>query len=237
MDGLHSEEPVFNQMTEKSCDKNKIRDDLERILKRMPWFDIVLDVLQLGKKLLKRSQEKGMYEVLEYESTLELKDQQGSRATFKKREKIRYLQDNVIAYQDQAWGDGEILRNYQCTPGKPVDFYRSGYKTHVLISRREVKNRGDVDEFNIEWGIRDGFQRETEQWETHVVHLTKKMEVSVVFPKNRPPIRALLIERNRQLTRPIGNREPVLLPDGRTRITWESTKPKPYETYIIQWVW
>jgi len=46
----------------------------------------------------------GMYEVLEYESTLELKDRAGKRATFKKREKVRYLQDNIIAYQDQAWG-------------------------------------------------------------------------------------------------------------------------------------
>jgi len=54
-----------------------------------------------------------MYEVLEYESTLELKDRGGKRATFKKREKVRYLQDNVIAYQDQAWGDGEILVNYR----------------------------------------------------------------------------------------------------------------------------
>ena len=54
---------------------------------------------------------KGMYEVLDYESTLELKDRGGKRATFKKREKVRYLQDNVIAYQDQAWGDGEILVN------------------------------------------------------------------------------------------------------------------------------
>ena len=59
----------------------------------------------------------GMYEVLEYESTLELLDAKGQRATFHKREKVRYLQDNVIAYQDQAWGDGEILLQYRCTPG------------------------------------------------------------------------------------------------------------------------
>ena len=44
---------------------------------------------------------------LEYESTLELLDPEGTRATFKKRKKLRYLQDNVIAYQDQALGDGD----------------------------------------------------------------------------------------------------------------------------------
>ena len=66
----------------------------------------------------------GMYEVLEYESTLELKDRGGKRAAFKKREKVRCLQDNVIAYQNQAWGDGEILVNCRCTP-KGVLFARN----------------------------------------------------------------------------------------------------------------
>jgi hypothetical protein len=40
-----------------------------------------------------------------------LEDPEGKRATFKKREKVRYLQDNVIACQDQAWGDGDILKD------------------------------------------------------------------------------------------------------------------------------
>jgi hypothetical protein len=60
-------------------------------------------------------------------------------------------------------GDGEILVDYRCSPGTPVDRYRSGYKTYILISRREVKNKGNVDEFNVEWGIRQGFLRHTEQ--------------------------------------------------------------------------
>jgi hypothetical protein len=51
-------------------------------------------------------------------------------------QRVCYLQDSVIAYQDQAWGAGEILLNHRCTPGTPVDRYRSGYKTYILISRR-----------------------------------------------------------------------------------------------------
>jgi hypothetical protein len=124
----------------------------------------------------------GRYEVLEYESTLELKDREEETATFRKREKVRYLQDNVITYQDQAWGDGEILLNYRCTPGTPVDRYCSGYKTYILISRHEVKEKGDVDEFNIEWRIREGFLRQAEQWETQVTHRTKRLKINVVFP-------------------------------------------------------
>lgn len=71
-----------------------------------------------------------MYEVLGHETTLELKDRAGKRATFEKEKRVRYLQDNIIAYHDQAWGDGEILLNYRCTPGTPMDRYRLGHKTY-----------------------------------------------------------------------------------------------------------
>jgi len=82
-------------------------------LSGLPWLEVLGDVWKTIQKVMQGRSYRGLYEVLEYESTLELKDQGGKRATFKKREKVRYLQDNVIAYQDQAWGDGEILVNYR----------------------------------------------------------------------------------------------------------------------------
>jgi len=166
--------------------------------------------------------------VLEYESTLELKDREGKTATFKKREKVRYLQNKVIAYQDQAWGDGEILLNYRCTPGTPVDRYRTGYKTYILISRRQVKAKGDMDEFNIDWGIRHGFLRPAEQWETHVTHRTKRLKINVAFPRSRPPKHTVLIERNRQRSHNLDERAQVL-PDSRWRVSWETHHPRLYE--------
>ncbi len=46
--------------------------------------------------------------MLDYESTLEIKDIMGKEAYFYKREKVRYLQNNIIAYQDQAGGMGRF---------------------------------------------------------------------------------------------------------------------------------
>jgi len=40
--------------------------------------------------------------VLDCESTLGLRDRDRERATFRKREKVRYLQDHITAYQDKA---------------------------------------------------------------------------------------------------------------------------------------
>jgi len=37
-----------------------------------------------------------------------------------------------------------------------VDRYRPGNRTFLLIPFRESKQRGNEDELNIEWGIRDG---------------------------------------------------------------------------------
>ena len=132
-------------------------DRIITILLGLPWPEALRELWKMTHKALQRRLSAGMYEVLAYESTLELRDRSGKRATFRKRERVRYLQDHVIAYQDQAWGDGKILLNYHCTPGIPVDQYRLGHKTYILISRHEVKNKGDVDEFNIEWGIRLAF--------------------------------------------------------------------------------
>ena len=83
-----------------------------------------------------------MYEVLEYESTLELKDRGGKRAAFKEPEKVRCLQGNIIAYQDQAWGDGGILVNYRCTP-KAVLFARNLIilYTGAIIENLSIKVR------------------------------------------------------------------------------------------------
>jgi hypothetical protein len=194
------------------------------------------DALKALRKAIQGRSYRGLYEVLDYESTLELEDRAGKKATFKKREKVRDLQDNVIAYQDQACGDGEILLNYRCTPGTPVDRYRSGYKTYILISRREVKDKGDVDEFNIGWSIRQGFLRRTGYWETHVTHRTRHLRVNVIFPKSRPPQRAALIESNRQRTGSLARRTRVL-PDGRWLVTCETSHPRLYEKYVLQWEW
>ncbi len=135
---------------------------------------------------------------MDYGIRLELKDPEGKQALVHKREKVKYLQNNIIAFQDQAWGDGKILQNYQCTPGVPVDKYRSGYKTYILISLREVKNRGDIDEFNIQWGISRGFLSPTGFWATDVDHRTNLVKVEVVFPKRRPPLKASVLEKNLQ---------------------------------------
>jgi len=163
--------------------RNKALSRLIAILLELPWVEMLTEAWKLGRKMLQGLTHEGMYEVLEYESTLELHDKTGKRATYKKRKKVRYLQNEIIAYQDYGWGDGEQFLNYKAKPGVPVDRYKAGHKTYILLSLREVKNRGDVDEFHIQWNIRDGFLKKDGFWETDVSNRTDYMEGESDLPK------------------------------------------------------
>lgn len=201
------------------------------------WIEAIAQIWKLGRKILRGLTNEGIYEVLDYECQLELRDKDGNLASIKKREKIRYLQDYITSYQDQAWGDGEILVNYRCSPGIPVDEYRLGHRTYKLISLRESRNKGDVDEFHIEWKMRRGFLKSTGFWGTSVHHRTRKMTVKVVFPKDRPPLLVSIIETNVKRTHILEKRSYQMLPDGRQIVVWENTRPRLYEDYVLKWKW
>jgi hypothetical protein len=203
----------------------------------LSWLDVFGGVKKVGQRVVQKVYQGEMYEVLEYDSTLELHDCKGQRATYRKHQKVRYLQDNIIAFEDQAWGDGQILVDYKCTPGVPVDQYRLDYKTFILISLREVRNKEDIDNFNIEWSIWGGFLRQTEQWGTEIRRPVGKLKVSIIFPKKRPPQRIALVEKSRQRRLSLGKNAIQPLPDGRWRVTWKKNNPRRSETYLLEWKW
>jgi hypothetical protein len=212
-------------------------DPLLRILKGLPWGQALIDLARLLSGLISAPSVGGLYEVLEYDSTLELLDPKGVRACFSKRQKVRYLQDHIIAYQDQAWGDGEFLLDYRCSPGVAVDRYRLGHKTLVLISLRDVRQRGDVDEFHIQWRIRRGFLSPQEQWETEISHPTRRLRLRVIFPRRRFPSKAWLVQADSQRSMPLAGQAGGALPDGRWQVAWETEQPRLYERYILRWSW
>ena len=224
-------------MSDEKQNSKQLLPRIGSILLDLPWIEIIGEFWKITNKLMRGFASEGMYETLEYESTLELHNSKGTKATFKKRKKIRYLQDNIIAYHDHAWGDGRILLNYRTSRGKAVDRYRSGYKTYILISLREVKNRDDIDEFNIQWDIGDGFLTEDGYWSTDISQRTKHVKMSVIFPKARPPLQLLIEESNRKRTKMLGPDAKKRLPDGRWKVTWETDKPRLFEVYVLRWIW
>ena len=200
-------------------------------------FPLLGDVYNWGKTYIQRMTRPGMYEVLDYKSTLDILDPKGKYAIVRKTEEVKFLQNNIIAFQDQAWGSGKILIDYKCTPGIPVDFYQFAHKTYILISLRNVMQKGDITKFEICWKINDGFKKPNGFWSTDINHFTRVMKVNVIFPKERPPLKLMTVESNRQLTKELQKDVITQLPDKRWQVTWEKQNPGLYEHYILKWEW
>ena len=224
-------------MIEGSIEKLKQLTRVVTVGLGLSWFELFGEIWKLGRKIMRGRANEGMYEVLDYETTLELKNDKGNEASLTKREKVRYLQENIIAFPDEAFGDGEILIDYKCSPGVLVDSYRLGHKTQILISLHSIKNKGDKDEFLIEWQWKDGFLASTGFWETRINHKTNRITVNVVFPSSRPPTQAHIVEQNqkRRFLLPASNKKK--LPDGRWIISWKKTNPRIFENYLLIWEW
>ena len=195
-------------------------------------LDFLFDILQRIPYLRTLP---GMYQVLEYHSELELLDKNGKRAVYRKRLKVRFLQD-VIAFYDKAWGDGDIFADYKCSPGVKVDQFRDGYRYNILISLRETKHRGDEATFNIERHITNGFTGTDETLQTDIDHRTRKLSMSVIFPKSHQPSQINLIKQNKKTSLPLDNEYRHILPDGRYQYIWKTNSPALFESYIMRWI-
>jgi hypothetical protein len=209
-------------------------------LRTMLGGDRLLEALKTWQGLFGRKGAQpadGMYEILEYESVLELKDRRGEVAISERRQKVRFLQDNIIAYEDQAWGDGELFADYHCSPGVPVDWYQDGAKWRVLISLRQSKRRGDVAEFRFTRRIKGGFTRTNEWLQTELSHRTDHLTVRVTFPLGRPCQHAELTDASANKTTELGPSCFSFLPDRRQTLTWEIQQPAVAKPYTIKWKW
>jgi hypothetical protein len=186
--------------------------------------------------LILRDRFGGLYETLSDESDWDIRDKTGADAVLIKRRRLHFLQDGVFAIRDFAWGAGDVLADYQCSPGKVVDKYSAAGKHNIVISLREVKKRGDTEDYVITRRMKDMFPDDSEWVATEVTQPTQMMAISVRFPADRPPTGAWLKQNSdpdhRRSTLPIeGN------PDGRQRISVRVDKPKLRETYTIWWEW
>ena len=178
-----------------------------------------------------------MYEILTYDSTLELVDAKGQTAHVKRHQKVQFLQDNIIAFQDHAWGDGDIFADYAVSPGIEVDRYQDGDRFNVLISLRETKSRGDIEDFYFERTVKNGFTKNNEWWQVEVWYKTHWLKLAVIFPKRRPCRRAILYTRSDNKTIILGSEHVQTLPDGRQILRWEAKNPRQAEVYTLRWTW
>lgn len=196
-----------------------------------------LDILLILLQRLNWRRPQGIYQILDYDTVLELTDAKGQRAVIQRNKQIRFLQDYVVAFWDSAYGDGDLFAEYACSPGVPVDRFREGSRTYTLISLREVKSRGDILPFHIRRVVHNGFTQPQETWETQIQHDTDHLRIAIIFPRERPCQRAVLVQKNINRTRELGAEHLRTLENGRQILEWEVRHPRLHERYLIKWTW
>jgi hypothetical protein len=211
---------------------------LHRLLKHLSldWVSLALDLIHQLRHIL-CSKPTGPYENLDYEVTLELLDTTGKTAVFRKRQRVKFLQDNMIAFEDFAWGDGEILSNYKVVPGFVVDKYLEGDRWNILISLRGSKSSGDIEEFHMERTEKNTYLKAEEWLQTEIRQRTHHLRMNVILPNKRRCQRTVLVQRKSNQAIVLGAEHIRSLPDGRQLLSWETNHVQAYNVYTLKWLW
>ena len=201
----------------------------------LEWIAALFSLYRDLREILTHGQ--GMYEILEYDSSLKLVDSAGKTAILNRQQKVKFLQDHVIAFQDHVWGEGDLFAQYKVSPGVVADRYREGNHWNVLISLRETKSKGDIEDFYIERTGRNSFMKKDEWWQVGIWCKTHKLKLSTLFPRDRHCKRAILQTRSDNKTVVLGAEHFQILPNGRQLLRWETISPPLAEVYTIRWTW
>ncbi len=172
------------------------------------------------------------YEILDYDATLTLDDPMGISATFQRTQKIRFLQDGVSAIMDHMWGDGVVVTHYDNNAGRLDDSFKDGGYRHLVVNLKRSMGKGETIAFEVVRKAMVGFTKNEEWLETRIDHPTKRMIRSVVFPRERPCLYAILQYDGLEVPLPV-----MKLAGGKTLVRFDVHKPNIDTPYTVRWSW
>lgn len=186
---------------------------------------------RLREALAPESLTSSPYEVLDYAGVLILHDAKGRKSTFRRTERVRFLQNGVRSLVDHLWGDG-LLIEYHNDAGAIGDSIRDGRYRHLVIDMPRAVKVGAVLTFRTSRVNLGMFPGPTESWEITIDHPVGNFSQVVVFPVERPCLEGQLWVNG------YGRRiEVVHRRDGRTALVCDVPFPIMNAPYLIQWRW
>ena len=195
-------------------------------------YGLILDSKALAARLLPDGLIGSPYEILDYRATLVLHDPEGRRATFRRTQRVRFLQDGVAAILDHFWGDGVQLANYRHTAGPIADSFKDRGRRHLVIDLERPMGGGETLSFEVERTAMVGFTAAEEWLETTIDHPIRRLTRTIIFPHERPCRSARLVVGERVL--PLAVKQ---LRDGRTAVQVRIANPQADTPYTIHWSW
>jgi hypothetical protein len=189
--------------------------------------------------LILRDRFGGLWEIIDDIDEWDIQDADGKRVLLTKTRKLRFLQNGVFAIRDWAWGSGSFDANYSCSPGSAVDHFWHDGRHNVVVSLRETKGRGDVEDFTIKREFTDSFCEASETVHAEIMTETHQLTIKVIFPPSRPPKKAWVSRRKDEAANK--KHRPLSIqgggPDARQFITHTLIRPTLGENYVVGWDW
>ena len=195
-------------------------------------YDVILTSPRLKRMVIPEGPVVSPYEVLDYRATLTLEDPNGLRATFRRSQRVRFLQAGVSALLDHFWGDGVPLVYYEHDAGPLVDWFAAGGVSNLVVGLKKPMARGETMSFGVTRTAMVAFTRAEEWLETRVDHPISKMSCEVIYPAERPCRRAVLRFPGGEVVLPVAS-----IGQGRTRVRFAVPDPGVDTPYEVRWVW
>jgi hypothetical protein len=192
----------------------------------------ILTSRRLRNRLLPEGIRRSPYEILDYDVTLNLNDAKGLRATHKRSQRIRFLQNGVSGILDHMWGTGITPTTYYSDAGRLEDSFRDEGRRHLVLGLARPMGKGETLAYEVERGIMAGFTDGQEWFETTIDHPISRLRARVVFPRRRPAGQAWLHHDGARI--PL---RPHRLSDGRTVVRFGIECARPHSPYTIVWDW
>ncbi len=211
------------------------------------WVDWAIEVLlevaaRLGPKVRKHLDRliarlddlRPLYEVKDYQAGLEVLDAKGRRAIYIKRERVRFLRNNVTSFYDYGWGTGAGFASHRVHPGRIVERQVIGSRQRSLVVLPQPRHAGDEMTFSVRRLWKNTLKGHGNWLEMEFYHPTRRAGLSVTLPRSHPPRSARVIDARRQSSLPL---RAVTLSDGRQKFQWSTKTVQVGDRYTLEWEW
>lgn len=196
-------------------------------------YALILTSKRLTEMLLPDGLPLSPYEITDYQVTLMLHDPEGMRATFRRVQEVRFVQEGVAGILDHAWGSGVVVSAYDNDAGTLADSFQDEGRHHMVIALKRRMGIGETLRFNVSRTTMACFAQEAQWWmDTTIDHPIKRLSAGIVFPADRPVRRATLEHAGERVS--LSARR---LPSGRTLVRFHTSRAHAHMPYIMRWEW
>lgn len=168
------------------------------------------------------------YETLSFDSYLSILGQ-GEVALFRRRQRVRFLENGVSVFIDRLWGEGVLLAGYSLSRGMGIIEAlrtRKGYAMILSLPRRFKK--GEVLTIETERRIVGGFANAKPYWELAMWAPTQRISLKVSMP-------SLLRMSDPEIVAPA--RGEMSFKKRGSDVTFAVGHPGVHVPYRLEWKW